>query len=63
MVDRATGASPLPLSTREIASSPINFDDFVQTSTSDGLNCSPARINHEKKNMEVANVMNEYMLI
>ncbi|CAF4155320.1 unnamed protein product [Rotaria sordida] len=48
MVDTATGASPPRTHTREMASSPINFDSSIQISTSDDYYDCSTTINQEK---------------
>lgn len=63
MVDTGTGASPPWSRTQEMATSPINFDRLVQTSTSDGFSYCSTKVNQEKNNIEDVIVINEYVLI
>jgi hypothetical protein len=62
MVNKATGASPPYSTTREMASSPVNFDSSIQSSTSDSSSCSSTMVCAEKDNIQDVMVMNKYVL-
>lgn len=60
MVDTATGASPPWTSTRDMASSPINFEASIHM-MSDEFHRNSTTIDHQKRNNKEIIVMNEYV--
>ena len=61
MVDTATGASPPWSTTREMASSPINFDSSIQMATSDDFHDCLTTITQGRNSAAEIIVMNKYV--
>jgi hypothetical protein len=61
MVDRATGASPPWSTTREMASSPINFDSSIQMATSDDFRDCSTTITQGRNSAPEIIVTNKYV--
>ncbi len=61
MVDNATGASPPWSSTRETATSPVNFNSSIPMATSDDFHDSLTTITQGRNNTDEVIVMNKYV--
>jgi hypothetical protein len=64
MIDTATGASPPQIRTRDVGSSPVYFESFVQPTSGSGenVNRSQVLLNQERQKRKENIVMNKYVL-